>query len=136
MNREIDELIPQAIKAIEKNLVIDGKVVKEYKGYIPSMGASILQSGLIATLAFYSKDVEGSRAKRTKLLAAIYSIINQNPKQGQTLLQYVMEKIKGDDNTTFKLSDLNQKELKELEKQILNALVALKLALRTFDIEQ
>jgi len=136
MNRAINELIPKAINAIvDSGMAINGKVEKEYKGYISSMGASILQSGLIATMAFYSKNADGSGAKRTNLLKAICLIINPSCPNNSTLLKHILNKTRAanNNNNNVKVSALKQTELKEFEKKISDALVALKLALRTYE---
>ena len=118
MNQKINQLIPKAIDAIsDGEMATDGKVEKEYKGYISSMGASILQSGLIATLAFYSKDAEGSGAKRTYLLKAIGVLVVPDNNNSE-LLKYVL---------------VNPSNQRKIENDISNALIALKLALRTFE---
>ena len=117
MNRKINELIPRALQAIkDSKMAVNGEFEKEYKGYISSMGASILQSGLIATLAFYSKDAEGSGAKRTYLLKAIGMLVVPDNNNNE-LLKYVL---------------VNRSNQRKIENDISNALIALKLALRTF----
>lgn len=123
MNKKVNELIPKALEAIEKSKMVEGgKVDKEYKGYIASMGASIIQSGLLATLAFYSNEQSGSADKRSKLMMAIVkTIINAEP--NEKLLNYVLSRTNNGTNKT---------EIDKFEKQISNALIALKLALRTF----
>jgi len=123
MNKKVNELIPKALDAITASGMVDaGKVDKEYKGYISSMGASIIQSGLLATLAFYSNEQSGSVDKRRNLLKAIVKTllgVNSNNK----LLNYVLA---GSNNGR------NKTEIDKFEKQISEALIALKLALRTF----
>jgi len=76
MNKKVNELIPKALTAIEKSGMVDaGKVDKEYKGYISSMGASIIQSGLLPTLAFYSNEFSDSGKKKLKLITALHILI-------------------------------------------------------------
>jgi len=124
MNKKVNELIPKALKAIKDSNMANAsnEVEKEYKGYISSMGASIIQSGLLATLAFYSNEQSGSVDKRRNLLKAIVKTllgVNSNNK----LLNYVLA---GSNNGR------NKTEIDKFEKQISEALIALKLALRTF----
>jgi len=123
MNKNINDLIPKALAAIKKSKIANdaNEVEKEYKGYIASMGASIIQSGLLATLAFYSNEQSGSADKRLKLINAVNLVIWTNSKDN--LLSNV---IANSDNGANKL------ELDKFEKQISNALIALKLSLRTF----
>lgn len=124
MNRIINKLIPKALNAIEKSKMADSnhKVEKEYKGYISSMGASIIQSGLMATLAFYSNEQSGISDKRLKLLNAIVKII-VDPGSNEKLLNYVLISTNNGENKF---------ELDKMERKISNSLIALKLALRTF----
>lgn len=126
--RKIEELIPYAIDIIQEVLVNDGKVEKEYKGYISSFGASIIQAGLLPTIAFFEKTSSSAKADRKKLTKAILKLIyimkgkkEENQNNETTLLDYALNNIK---------KDLNLKE------DIINATVALKLALNTFEFEQ
>ncbi|MBZ0199970.1 MAG: type III-B CRISPR module-associated protein Cmr5 [Ignavibacteriaceae bacterium] len=127
MNKKINELIPKALEAIKESKVANAnnEVAKEYKGYVSSMGASIIQSGLLATLAFYSNEQSGSADKRLKLLKAIVKTIldiNSNEK----LLKYVLSNSNNGSDKT---------QINKFEKQISEALIALKLAIRTFKQE-
>ena len=123
MNKKVNELIPKALAAITASGMADaGKVDKEYKGYISSMGASIIQSGLIATIAFYSNEQSGSADKRSKLMKAIVKTIIST-ESNEKLLNYVLS---GTQNGT------NKAEIDKHEKQISTTLIALKLAIRTF----
>jgi CRISPR-associated protein Cmr5 len=74
--RKKNELIPKAIKAISTTHIADdhGNVQKEYKGYIASIGASIVQAGLLPTLAFYQND-SGKKAHSSNVLQAIRILI-------------------------------------------------------------
>lgn len=108
-----------------------GYVHEVYKGYISSMGASIIQSGLIPTLAFYSENKPEGKAGRgekpkapllrilEKMLAARYSGLTS---KGLFLLAL---DLKGQPD-----------ELRRLQKDLVNATVALKLALRTFELKK
>ncbi|MDP2303479.1 MAG: type III-B CRISPR module-associated protein Cmr5 [Ignavibacteria bacterium] len=123
MNKKVNELIPKALDAItDSGMAEAGKVDKEYKGYISSMGASIIQSGLLATLAFYSNEQSGSVDKRRNLLKAIVKTL-LGTASNEKLLNYVLS---GTHNGT------NKAEIDKYEKQISTTLIALKLALRTF----
>lgn len=123
MNKKVNELIPKALEAIKTSKMADdsNQVDKEYKGYIASMGASIIQSGLLPTLAFYSNEFSDSGKKKLKLIIALNILIDNtnNPK----LLNYVLSQTH---------NGTNKAEIDKFEKQISDALIALKLALRTF----
>lgn len=126
MKKDIEKLIPRAVEAIEQILLnSDEQVPKEYKGYAASLGPSIINSGLKPALAFYTdthreKQDEREKVLRLKLLQAIYF----------TLENVEISDIKSD--TLFReVLSPNQNELLWKNK-IMNASIALKLALRTF----
>lgn len=132
MNKKVNELIPKALEAIKQSQMANdaNEVDKEYKGYIASMGASIIQSGLIATIAFYSNEQSGSKDKKLKLLTAIHILIaNVN---NHKLLDFVLNRTKPVNQSSFTAAQLNNLELNKIENEISNTLIALKLALRTF----
>jgi len=139
MNEKINNLIPKAIDVIESSgIAHDGVVKKEYKGYISSMGASIIQTGLLATLAFYQND-SGKKAKSSFLLKAILSLIKPNDSTETKLIKYIIDnslrpQAAGDNDVS--VADLDSDKLYILEQEVSDALVALKLALRTFKIEE
>ncbi len=138
MNEKINNLIPKAIQAIEHSGIEKASVVKkEYKGYISSMGASIIQAGLLATLAFYQND-SGKKANSSNLLKAILLLIKPDDSTETNLIKYIIDHSKKDNITGQHVSvgDLDPDKLYILEEEVSDALIALKLALRTFKIEK
>ncbi len=137
MNEKINRLIPLAIQAVkDNNISSHGEVKKENKGYISSMGASIIQTGLLATLAFYAND-EGKKAHSSNLLKAIYQIITgEQAENKNSLIKLVINTTKKDDvnNNEIGINDLDFDKMYIMEQNISDALVALKLAIRTFKI--
>lgn len=131
MNKKTNDLIPEALIAIDSSgMAENGVVDKEYKGYISSMGAGIIQSGLIATIVFYSNESSGVNSKRIKLLKAIRILIA--PQEENDLLNYIILKVKPVNKNDFEISSLNPSGINKLEEEISNALIVLKLVLRTF----
>jgi CRISPR-associated protein Cmr5 len=126
--RAVENLIPAAIAAITSSGMSDnGAVNKAYKGYISSLGASIIQSGLLPTLAMY-KGTEGSDNKKAEtscLLNAIFSVVKSkyNPKPT-------------DDNLfDYALRIMQKPEMRQMViNEIMNASIAVKLAIRTFKL--
>lgn len=119
-NKRINKYIPTAIHIIEeykkKN---NDKIPSEFKGYISSFGASIIQSGVIPTLAFYL-DKNNDISKRSNIVEFIRKIINKEEgKNVDCLLAYVIE---------------NKKEHEYLKNLIKDAAIAVKLAIRVFKI--
>ncbi len=128
MREKINELIPKAMEAITSSKIADkdGNVKKEFKGYIASIGASIIQAGLLPTLAFYQNS-SGKKADSFKVLDAILLLIKQNW-NNEKLISYVIAKSTTDNN-------LDKNKLYLIEEDIMDAIVAIKLALRTFKIK-
>lgn len=145
MRKNIEKLIPIAIKVVEKELEVEiDKKVKDkdketytmqrvkvvpsqYNGYISSLGAGLVQAGLLPTLAFYSNLQSKSEQDRLKLLKAIYRVIENQMEgelKGDELLKKAIE-IQG-----------NTSEMYLLKTQIRNAAVAIKLAIRTFELDK
>jgi len=122
MNKRIDSLIPKAIEAV-KNIQDEMKGKKlpsEYKGYVSSFGAAVLQSGLKAAIAFYeSKSSSSVQNKKPLMLAILELVTDKKPdKNNDSLLEYVIK------NDSLELKD-----------EILDAAAALKLAINTFEMK-
>jgi CRISPR-associated protein Cmr5 len=135
MRHRVDEFLPFAFKAIE-NVQIGNKriykekdgartVPKEFKGYISSLGASIIQAGVKAALTFYEAEESGSKSDRRFVNAAI---------------KYILTKNSDTEYSDFKLTGLLEglssfdEQLRKAE-EIMDAATALKLALRTYKME-
>ncbi|MBL7786757.1 MAG: hypothetical protein JNM36_12685 [Chitinophagales bacterium] len=121
MQKTIEKLIPAAYEAVQEKLVEtkDGKkgVPSGYNGYIASLGASIIQMGLLPTIAVFSNENANTQEKRPELLKAIEQVL----------------KIKGGlFNAVLACQGDRQKSL-VLKKAIINASIAIKLSLRTFE---
>jgi hypothetical protein len=137
MNKKIEKYIPRALEAVRDILAHedkDGKltqVYEEYDGYAASFGASVVTSGLLPTLSFYTdvhkKDTKDGKpaTRRFRILIALAQTLELNglpfgPNDKTALLKFAIGK------------QSSQTELKDLKSQILAASVALKLALRNF----
>lgn len=121
--KRLQPLIPVAIEAIEKNIKENnGAVSSEMNGYISSFGASIISAGLLPTIVFFSQK-GGSSGGREKLIPALEFILEKNYDPKINLLQKVME---------FYKNDTNKVELNRLTQKVNDAIIVLKLALRTF----
>lgn len=140
--RRIEELIPIAIEEINKLKIkeesekenkffevkeIEGekvyKIYKEYNGYISSFGASIVQSGLIACVAFFENDNSNSNRDRKKIPKLIFNTIVKYKEikndQHVSLLKYVLEE------------DKNHR-LNSVKQEIIDSATAVKLSMRVF----
>jgi len=125
MRTEIsEEVITRAIKAIIDVGIADDRdkisVHSEFKGYISSFGAAVIQSGILPALIFF-EDKGGAQKDRPKLLQAIMKMNNWETPNG-----------KGDLSLVKHYRSATSAEKSKLEMRILQDAVALKLALRTF----
>ncbi len=118
MKKRIEDYIPRAIELIkEVEIAKDGEVNNKFNGYFSSFGASIVQSGLKPTLAFFSN--EESKEMIVKAIAELLK------KHGEAigdlkLLDYV-------------IASSNEENLKS---KIIDASIALKLAVRTYKLKK
>jgi len=110
MRKRIEAYIPKALEAIETLSISskDGRVAKQFNGYISSFGASIRQAGLLATVIFYANANSNAEKEREKVVQAIEKII------GKSIQQNIKDK--------------------NLKSEVEDAAVALKLAIRTYDL--
>lgn len=122
--KKVGKYIPEALIAIDVcGLAHEGCVAKEYKAYISSFGASIIQSGLLPAVAFFENRVSGAQQDRSKLMKALLYIIAEDKRKeiksgnSEHLLDYIIAR---------------QDKISELKEEIMTAAIALKLALRTF----
>lgn len=120
MNKKvIDNEIEIAYDAILNRIANEkGQVQKTFRGQITSFGASIIMGTLLSAIAFFS-DSEKSSVDRKLLLQAIHDILKE---QGKT---------KPEEESLFEYAKAHGNEGKE---EILNAAIALKLAMNLFEL--
>jgi hypothetical protein len=124
MNQKIKDLIPKAMDVIEKYESKKGTIDKEVKGYIASLGAGILMAGLTPTLAVYAAEENNSQASRHIILDWINQMIrNVNKPKSQDNAKDLLTHVIGLQNSS------------QIEQEILNASIALKLSIRTFKLK-
>jgi CRISPR type III-B/RAMP module-associated protein Cmr5 len=126
--KRIEKMIPSAIAsvtdcAIAKKNKDEYEVDGEFKGYISSLGASIISAGLLPTMIFFSNK-GGSKADKPAIIKAIEYILKKNSFLGNT--ERLLEKI------ATLVRNNNNAELARLTELIADAAIALKLAIRTF----
>ena len=126
--RIINRYIPIAMKVIDKeienkdsDLINNDKSIKGvYKGYISSFGASIIQSGLIATIAFFKNTESSSEGNKELVIKLIEKILKKDKKI----------------NKNDKLLEVAIKSGFYFTQDVKNAAVALKLSLKTYRISK
>ncbi len=124
MKRDVDKLVAPAIKAAEKHLAKNGIIASQYNGYISSFGAAVIQSGLLPAVAFNENKSANSEQDRPKLMKAILEIVKgEAVGENDKLINYVIDSKDSDKEILTK-------------RRVLNAAIALKLAIRTFDLKE
>ena len=120
--KKLDRLIPLAIDAANNKLADhNGRIPKEYNGYISSFGASA-RSGMKPAVAFFENKSADSMQDKRKLMKAVLEIIckyRQISPEPDTLMEYVL---------LYETDGF-------LKKDIMDAATALKLAIRTFELD-
>lgn len=120
-----DKSIGYAVTALRDcNIVIDNCYSKEFNGYISSLGAAIVQSGLLPAMIFFgSKDA--SATGRDKVVCAVKQVVNLNRKDRN------QEQI----NSEISMAEycLVGVGTSDLLREVTDAAIALKLALRMFE---
>ena len=130
MQYRVDNYLVKAFQAITKirisdNVFIsrDGTIPKEYKGYISSLGANIIQAGIRAAISFYEAEESGSKSDRRLINAAIKYILTDNNSELTTYSDYKLTQL---------LTNLTEEDIQQKALEIMDAATALKLALRTY----
>ena len=114
-----DEMINKAVDALQSTgIVVGGLYSKEFKGYISSFGAAVIQSGLLPAVIFY-EDNGNSDEERSLLIRAIVIILNDE--MGYNIQSAFSEFIR-----------INERNKQKLTDDVSKAAVSLKLALRIF----
>lgn len=121
----VERLLPYADKAlndVDIDILVQGKVPKEYLGYVAAFGATVINMGIKAALLYYMKD------KRVKVIDALTYILKESekPKNGSE-----QETI---DLKEWMKDEINILELYHKTQKIVDASVALKLMIRTYPI--
>jgi len=121
MNKKrIEKMIPIAMDAINGSGVLDEqrKLHSNYSGYVDSYAPTIMQSGLLSTVAFYAK--EPRKKINDEILLKILKGYDSSYEEFETLSQLVNKE---------STDSVKQRRIYRL---LLEAIVSCKLAMRTF----
>jgi CRISPR-associated protein (Cas_Cmr5) len=130
MLKKISDLLPHAMNAVKDKLESGGTVAKGYQGAISGLGTSILQMGILPTLAVYADADNEADIDRKKLMEAVQFIVSKSGK-------YNTQKGFSPQHTLFDEALAQHKDkikMTELKHRVIDATVALKLAIRTFKL--
>jgi len=137
MKKRIEKLFPAAYDAIENVLekrYSPNPIPSEFQGYISSFGASVMQMGLLPTLAVYADEGSGAAQDRRLLLETLAFVLYQ--KQSSSPHEAILPP--GDNKKLFEttVKQLDKSQQLELKKHLLDAAIAVKLCLRTFKLAE
>lgn len=114
--KNIERYIPKALEVLDESFK-EGSIPSAYNGYISSFGASIMQSGLLPTLALF-ENTNASTEENKEYLSYLILRILTNRDDDISLLRYVIDQ----NNEMF------------LKRKILDISIAIKLSIRTFNL--
>lgn len=129
MKTHIQRLIPSAITAIKAVRIPDqqGRVAKIYHGYISSLGAGIVQAGLLPAVIFFENSQGEEEQGKVKVCQAIRLMIDRERDPNFTI----------PDPDRYRLSHhiLRQQLLIDgpFLQKVTQYATAIKIALRTFE---
>lgn len=115
--KNIEKYIPKALEVLHQEFS-SGVIPSAYNGYISSFGASVLQSGLIPTLALFENTDAKTKEDKSYLTYLIFRVLT-NSNDDISLLTYV----------------LNHKN-DNLKPKIIDIAIAIKLSIRTFKLDK
>ena len=128
MNKKrIDSYIDRAVDALkDSGIAQGGKIKKGYRGQISTFGAAVTNGSLKAAIAFFSNDVNSSDSDRPLLMKSICYILNLKT-----------DKKADDYESTDLYYSIEGKNGKAASREeILDAAIALKLAMNFFVLEE
>lgn len=117
-----EALNDESIKIVDNN----GKVKDVFKGYVSSFGAMVIQNGLPAALAINMKS-EGDGKLRNKIVEAIAYILASSGHLPNCRAENLLI------NSCSLANTNNHRELRILKQDVLDASIALKLMMRTYE---
>jgi len=141
MLRKIEYLIPAALEAVDSVLVEKyGKngIPSGYQGAISGFGTSLLQMGLLPTLAVYTDTDSGADIKRDLLLKTLFAIVLHADSK---FSDGHKQQLPTDENGLVKIGQLLRKVAnadfqEELKEHLIQAALAFKLAIRTYKLKK
>jgi CRISPR-associated protein Cmr5 len=115
--QSVEKYIPEVMKVL-KEAFPEGRIPSAYNGYISSFGASVMQSGLLPTLALFENTNASTKENKEYLSYLIVRVLT-GERNDISLLQYVLQ---------------NNEAL--LKPKIIDIAVAIKLCIRTFKLDK
>ncbi|MEG1106916.1 MAG: type III-B CRISPR module-associated protein Cmr5 [Eubacterium sp.] len=129
--RIINEMIPKAYTVLETvKIAKNGKINENYRGQISSFGAAVIMGSLLPAVAYFSEKGDAD-VDRTKIIKAITHLLYNNEKNVDKLNLFgtLKNQIGQGKNTVDTLLDENY-----IKEKVINAAIALKLAMNLYDL--
>lgn len=126
--RRFEKHLERALNVAAK-LTTNGKIDERMKADISSFGTALLHNGLLPAVALFSDSSTDSGRRRVKLLNAVYFVLKPDEVVPSTGIPY---------NSTLLLIEalsLSGTQRGKLRTDIMDAVIAMKLAIRTFELE-
>ena len=120
--KRIERYIPKAIEVLDREFY-DGIIPSAYNGYISSFGASVMQSGLLPTLALFENTNASTKENKEYLSHLIVNILRDNRDDVSLLREVLDREGRGESRS-------------HLKEQILDISIAIKLSIRTFKLNK
>ena len=115
--RGVESYIPKVMSVLKEEFS-DGKIPSAFNGYISSFGASVMQSGLLPTLALFENTNASTKENKEYLTYLIIRVLTEK-NDDISLLNYVLK-----NNETL------------LKPKIMDIAIAIKLSIRTFKLDK
>jgi len=80
MSKKVEKYFPCILKKVKEEFeteINNSGIPSEYKGYISTFGAMVIQNGLIPALAYFEKTDTNEKGNRKKIVSVIKSFLNK-----------------------------------------------------------
>lgn len=131
MSRRVEKYFPDILKMTKEEFREDinkNGIPSEYKGYISTFGAMVIQNGLIPALAYFEKTDANEKGNRKKIANIVKEFLKVKGDiridDKKKLCQYLADEVQ--------TKRMSKDKLREIENKVIDVSIALKLALRTF----
>ena len=131
MLRKIEYLIPTALNAIDTHLVAKHPeaIPTGYQGAASGFGTTLMQMGLLPTLAVYTDNDNSADIDRKILLKVLIDIVKNDDRFGNDT-----DPLNNIDNLLRNTANKPKAWQKEFKEHLLKASLAFKLTLRTYQL--
>ncbi len=140
MLKKIEYLLPAALDSIDKNLAghDDHKegIPSGYQSAIAGFGTSLLQMGLLPTLAVYCDQDHQAGIRRDLFLQTLFAILlHEKSHLSEKAKKELFENGRVNLKNLLRKVDQSQVLKQELKSQLMEAALAFKLAIRTYKLK-